>query len=349
MLKKFEKILEEILRKKIAKGEVLEPEEIKNITAWFQKEVSAELRDSYVGSKDIMLGERQKHEEFVQRNLSRWSRLFDLMDTLVGSVVDFGQNCAQGHTYQIDEKRDVYFSVVARLHALACRTTNEIICLLKNGFADAAHSRWRSLHELVVVANFIVQCGEECALAYCQHEVVNRYGLLTSFRDYEDRLLEQTPSEEEVERCKRQHDELIAQYDYQYGKEYGKHWGWAAPWLPTGKKGKVPRVTFRMLEEYVKLDHFRPYYAWASQRIHPMAISLVNDFATSESTENVILVGASDAGMAVPAHSTAVSLVQITSALSLLDINFDKLCHLEAFVHIEKEILKVVQGTMPQA
>ena len=42
----------------------------------------------------------------------------------------------------------------------ACQVTDEIICLLENGFADGAMARWRTLHEIAVVAVVISQHGE---------------------------------------------------------------------------------------------------------------------------------------------------------------------------------------------
>ena len=38
-----------------------------------------------------------------------------------------------------------------------------ILALLRSGFADDAHARWRSLHELAVVSGFISEYGEDVA------------------------------------------------------------------------------------------------------------------------------------------------------------------------------------------
>lgn len=42
----------------------------------------------------------------------------------------------------------------------------EILTLVKNGLADGAFARWRSLFELSVISNFISSNSEEVAKAY---------------------------------------------------------------------------------------------------------------------------------------------------------------------------------------
>ena len=47
---------------------------------------------------------------------------------------------------------------------------------MKNGFADGAYSRWRSLYELNIIASFISKYGEEVAEAYISsHNTEDRY------------------------------------------------------------------------------------------------------------------------------------------------------------------------------
>ena len=52
------------------------------------------------------------------------------------------------------------FEALSRLHARACQVTDEILTLLKAGFADGAHARWRTLHELAVTSIFIPVVNE---------------------------------------------------------------------------------------------------------------------------------------------------------------------------------------------
>ena len=49
---------------------------------------------------------------------------------------------------------------------------DEIICLLENGFADGAMARWRTLHEIAIVAIVLSKHGEDIAQGYLDHQAV---------------------------------------------------------------------------------------------------------------------------------------------------------------------------------
>src|SRR5260370_35431821 len=63
-------------------------------------------------------------------------------------------------------------TLLIRLLVRGCQVTDEIICLLENGFADGAMARWRTLHEIAVVAAVISQHGEDIAERYVDHQAV---------------------------------------------------------------------------------------------------------------------------------------------------------------------------------
>src|SRR5262249_50921986 len=48
---------------------------------------------------------------------------------------------------------DFVFEALVRLHARSCLVAEEVCWLMEGGFASGAHSRWRTLHELVTVSN----------------------------------------------------------------------------------------------------------------------------------------------------------------------------------------------------
>lgn len=52
----------------------------------------------------------------------------------------------------------------------------EIITLMKNGFADGAYARWRSMYELSIISSFIIQYGENVAKKFYEaSETDDRY------------------------------------------------------------------------------------------------------------------------------------------------------------------------------
>lgn len=58
------------------------------------------------------------------------------------------------------------YTALKYIHGRGLQQFLEIITLMKNGFADGAYSRWRSLYELNIIASFISEYGEEIAEAY---------------------------------------------------------------------------------------------------------------------------------------------------------------------------------------
>ena len=68
------------------------------------------------------------------------------------------------------------YTALKYIHGRGLQQFLEIITLMKNGFADGAYSRWRSLYELNIIASFISEYGEEIAEAYISsHNTEDRY------------------------------------------------------------------------------------------------------------------------------------------------------------------------------
>jgi hypothetical protein len=76
----------------------------------------------------------------------------------------------------LSPKKERHFRdfVLIRLHARACVIAEEIIVLLENGFSDGAMARWRTPHELTIVATIIEDGGESLASRYIDHNAIDR-------------------------------------------------------------------------------------------------------------------------------------------------------------------------------
>lgn len=277
--------------------------------------MAASVKKSFIDSTNTMLREhRSLSEDFVARNISRWAEAFDLLETLIVICTESGEEFNSTYRPQAVSEDDLVFDLVVRHHARACHIANEILCLLKNGFADAAHARWRALHEVAATAMFIAKHGKECAERFYHHEVVDSYNGMIEHKKYEHRLQEKGPTEEEVAECKVQFDQLIIKY----GKKYADNYGWASFIFPNHTK-----VGFGAIEKDVQLEHMRPYYKWASQNVHTGSKAMRNRLGLCETEEDILLVGQSSSGMTDPAHATAISLMQITVALLSLKPTID--------------------------
>jgi hypothetical protein len=332
----FLKTLNEMIEKNPEKAEEID---IEQIIADVTPEAVRLIKNTLIKSAKKMLKERRKIARgFEKRNVKRWAKAFDLLETHIVICTEAGEEFNSSYRPTAVEDNNLVFDIVVRHHARACHIAQEILCLLKSGFADAAHARWRALHEVNVTAMFIAKHGQDCAERFYFHDIVDSYDGMVEHKKYEDRLQEKAPSQEEIDSCKVEYDELIARY----GKKFGDHYGWASYLFPSHR-----RVGFTAIEKDVGLDHMRPYYKWASQNIHSGSKGMRNRLGLCEAKDDILLVGQSNSGMTDPAHATAISLSQITCALLMLEPTLDHIVIMgiadefqedvgDAFIEIER-------------
>ncbi len=127
----------------------------------------------------------------------------------------------------------------------------EVLVLARHGYADGALARWRSLHEVCVVAMYLAQRDERCSTMYLSHHKVEEYHLLGA----EGISLRADRYATDL-RAKR--IALVARF----GEAFAADYGWAA--VDLGRK----RVTFRDLEEKVGMEKLRHGYKRASNAVH---------------------------------------------------------------------------------
>lgn len=270
---------------------------------------------------------RMMHEGFVERNYARWKEGLDNLGVLIEVCSEAGEANALrlGGGELIHDNR---FGALMRLHAKGCLVAREIYCLLLNGFPDGAHGRWRALHEISVTAMFLGVCDEETVEKYFLHEHVENYKGAVMHRKFEGRLQEKGHNDEELATLKTLHDLVVEKF----GVDFKNSYGWAEGFL--NKK----RANFLDIEEFVGLDHWRPYYKWASQNVHATAKTLTSSLGMVEAKEDGLLVGPSNSGLTDPAHSMAISLLQITTVLLSVDPNLDDLVSIKIIQKLTDEV-----------
>lgn len=289
-----------------------------------------EILENIKESADEGLDERRKlHSEFVERNYSRWKGGFDVLELLIEISIESGESFNERVRTELVKSHDATFDILVRLHAKGCLIGKEILTLLLNGYADGAHARWRALHEIAITARFLEKHGEAASRRYLDHEYVEAYRGASQLRKYQSRINTKGFSEKEFEEFRRDYDSVI----YEYGKEFGKPYGWAKPFLPN--KGNA---TFSALEEAVEMDRWRPYYKWASQNIHANIKTIRSSLGMSECTMDGVQVGPSNSGMTDPAHSTAITVTQLTCTLLCYSPNLDDLVSMKLLSSLSDEV-----------
>lgn len=118
-----------------------------------------------------VLEERAKAAQFIAHNEQIWGKGFVASEALYIVSLELAQTfndyVASLPQEGISDKQFQYAALCA-IHGRACQQFLEILNLLKNGFADGAYARWRSIYELSVIAEFISKNGEDVAKAYCE-------------------------------------------------------------------------------------------------------------------------------------------------------------------------------------
>ena len=256
--------------------------------------------------------DRNNIKGFKNRLMKRWGRPLDSLKFLLMMSREFGEEIYQDLLENSNDDKPYLIDALARLHGRACQVTYEIICLLENGLADGAMSRWRTLHEISVIALFLSEHGETVAERYIEFQQVESWKALQQYIQHYEILRQQPPSDDEMQEVQEAFEKLINKY----GKDFRNEYGWASDCL----QRQNPK--FSDLEKACKIDHLRPFYKMASYSTHANPKGIYFQMS-SASVENLILAGPSNAGLADPGHNTALSLMKVWVALSTIDPTFD--------------------------
>jgi hypothetical protein len=273
-------------------------------------------------------GHRKDRKAFEGRLEKHWRLPLQLLEIFHLIVLEAGVDFNNYYRPAASVNHDVVFDVLTRLHARACQISSEVIVLLKAGHADGAHARWRTLHEVAIVAMFIEKHGQDVAERYLRHEIVESYKGARQYRQYHAALgLEPLPDEA--------FDAIQAEYQkalQDFGTEFKSDYGWASSAL------NKSRPTFGDIEQAVNLEKWRGHYKMASHNVHANPKGITFRLGLSKKDGDILLAGVSNRGLADPAHGTAVSLLQITSTILMTKPNIDTLARCRILMKLEKEI-----------
>ena len=272
--------------------------------------------------------EWRHQKQFEKRLGKRWNKPLDILHIFISIAREAGSDFNEEFRNDPQNSNDAVLEALIMLHARACQISSAILVLLRAGYADDAHARWRSLHEIAVVSNLISDNGQDLAERYLLHDIIQSYKSACRYRTYAIRINVEPILQEDFDRLKSERDELIARFGASFEKDYG----WAASAIKEGPP------TLAAIEEQVALDHWRPYYRMASDNVHANAHGAYFRLGLDQHADEVLLAGPSDMGLTDPGHSTAISLSQITSALLATRSNFDCIVILRILTKLVDEI-----------
>ncbi|TPK20834.1 hypothetical protein FJ872_10130 [Mesorhizobium sp. B2-5-9] len=270
--------------------------------------------------------ERFEIDQFQDRLEERWGKGLRLLRMLLTMVREIGHDAAKRYHRSKSKNLAHRRFVLVRLHVRACQVADEIITLLENGFADGAMARWRTLHEIGVVATLIEGGDEELARRFIDHHVVEVK------RQADDWDSKQVPlGYKPIAPPERKNiEEAYADLLVRYGQSFRHDYGWAADHLNDKKPD------FKKLQEAADQSGMNTYYKLANFNVHAGARGMF--FRLTDMGANMPIAGRSNAGLVEPGLNTAYTLVRITGALLGRLRNLDGVVEMNALVAIRDAI-----------
>lgn len=276
--------------------------------------------------------QRYDLEGFRNNMEERWGKGLGYLRMLLTCSREAGRNTSKRHNKSKSKKHMYRRWVLVRLHARACQVTDEIICLMENGFADGAMARWRTLHELSVVATLISDGDEDLAERYILHDAVEVK------RQADDYDATQVPlgfspiNKREREFIEREYKAVLDRFGLAFAHPYG----WAAKCL------NHKRPTFKELQVAADRAGMNSYYKMASFNVHAGARSLFFNLS-SMGDQDLILAGRSNAGLVEPGERAAQTLSLITSLYVGGTFDFDRIAELNALLNVRDAVSPALQ------
>jgi hypothetical protein len=257
-----------------------------------------------------MLAEQAKiRRGFEKRLQERWRPALALYEMVLVACTEAGSNLHDALTREVGpvSDRPIKLHALTLLHARACMVANEVFALLRTGHAAGAQARWRTLHEIAVIAFLLGANDEALANRFLLHRQVERWKEAQCYQENCAALGREPFSVEEMDEFRAGHDAVIGQYEDGYEKD----WGWSKPLFPPQQ-----RPTFDDLEKSAGLGHNKPFVKLSHHAIHSGASGTL-DVLDLHGHGELILAGPSNAGLAEPGHGSLIALYQVTVAYLL--------------------------------
>jgi hypothetical protein len=330
----LEKIFQHTLAKALANTPNAENEEVISATAdqvlkqLLPRLTSFMLKTYKRMAPKVLRREQKKVAGFNNRNYMRWRKAFDTLEMMWMISEEIGSELNNKHRPQAVRDKDYLFEALTYLHARSLLVTREAMCLMHNGFADGAMSRWRTLHELATIASFVHKHGIETAHRYLASHFFNSYRAATQLNIYAERANLEPFTAQQIAAMKNTCDV----YASRFGEEMWSDYGWAAFALG------IKKPTFASIEQNAGLDHWRPRYKWASQHTHGPHRPAHALLGVSENEEQVFLVGQSNSGMVDPIQMIALTLTISSTALFVSRPNIDSIVAIQVLTNLSEEI-----------
>lgn len=278
----------------------------------FAPHIDATAKSQYerwksVSQADLEIRWRERGDA-AQKVTHAWGEPLQRLDQLLSLAEEFGLI----HVRRLEAARGalpIDHRVLLGLHSRGVQVAEETLALLRCGFAAGAEARWRTLHEIAVVASFIAQRGAATAERYVLHDSVQLKIAMEQEQRHHEALGLDPYTPEEIDEIQRK----VADLEQRFGPVYLRDWGWAA--ADFGRTSKNNPPTFLDIEASLNFSHFRPAYRSASQAIHAGPSGFIDHPGRREGWTPALLTGPTEFGLGEPGSRTAKSIWILSRAL----------------------------------
>jgi hypothetical protein len=286
------------------------------------------MRTLEKNSRKMLMEQRRYINAFEKRLYKRWQDPIDLLECLIKISLESGEAYKERLSKNPDDKNaSPKTTALINIHGRALQIANEILTLLKSGYADGASARWRSLHELAVISFFLKAAPDEVSNRYLEHDIIKRCKDAKDYKTYYRKLGYAPLGRRTFGTLSKLKDQLCKKYDDGFESDYG--------WIP---KSIMKDRNFRKLEEEVKLDAMHPFYNRSCHAVHGGSRGFYRLGLMEHRQNELLLAGPSNYGLADPFQNTAMSLVQVTVCLLNLNADFEGIIQMQIMLKYITEI-----------
>jgi hypothetical protein len=278
----------------------------KTLDQFFPEVVKALRKDYHTNSKGALQDHRREMRVFKRNLYQRWRRPLMLLESFIQYNLEVGKRIHERTPRKI--RRDIKYHVGVKMHARACQVASEVYCLLEGGFAEGASARWRTLHELAVISEFLQNKPEIVYKKFLAYSDVETHFEALEYQKNHKALGYSRLTKKEMARL----EESIQDLNKIYGPDFVRPYGWTADVLEPKKRN------FAGIEETVSFNFMRSHYKLANHFVHGGSKALWFQLGTVYKNE-IMLAGPSNSGFTDPAQNTAYSLGVVTSKLCLFE------------------------------
>jgi Family of unknown function (DUF5677) len=246
---------------------------------------------------------KNEQHNFSFRLDGRWGKALSLLRLMLHLSRELGSMYTDKHSKSRSKKTLYFRRAIVPIHVRACQVLDEIICLLQNGFADGALARWRTLHELSIVAQLLEEGPDDLSRRYNAHQIVVRKKEIDDARlRFGGRLTSlQRGIVDDVE------SEYAASL-LEFGANFRHMYGWASEYLSKNSP------TFDDLQKKVSDGPVHENYKQACYSVH--ASTPATFFGLTTPYGDGLVVGASNYGLNIPGIAAAFSIVRVDAVLA---------------------------------